>query len=96
MKKVKKISKFVLLSLCLMFIITGCDNNDDIEVKSYDTAGLNHTTCIRDAYAEDDDTDISINIDIYYDDEDYIKVLNTVEKITSNNEAANAACGKPP
>ncbi len=81
----KKKSSLIILGISLLFIITGCDSSKDNSSVKYSTVGLNHVECTRDAYVDDDTTDVDINIDIYYDNNDYIKVLKSVEKITSTD-----------
>ncbi len=82
----RKIS-FIVLVISLLFIVTGCDDeNENNTIKNYSTDGLNHTSCVRDAYTTDDNTDVDIKIDIYSDDNGYIKLFESVEKITSSDD----------
>lgn len=82
MKKIKTI--FVFIG-CIL-ILSGCSDTKSTKKISYDTSGLNHTTCTRDAYTTDDNTNVDINYDLYYDDDDYLQILNSTEKITSSDK----------
>lgn len=79
----KKVSRLLLIVLVL-FLITGC-NSEKLEDKDYDIADLNHISCTRDAYVDDEDTSVDININVYYDDAGYIKMFNSKEEIKSSN-----------
>ena len=79
----KKTSKLLIVFLCIF--LTGCTDNEENNRTMYSTEGLNHTECTRAAYIDDDSTDVNINIDLYYDDNGYLKVFSSQEKITSKN-----------
>lgn len=83
----KKIASIVIL-FALVIFITGCDNNESTSksLNNYSTEGLKHTSCIRDAYTTDDKTTVDIDIDIYSDDDGYIQLFESVEKITSSDD----------
>lgn len=82
----KKISLFLMISS--LFIVTGCSDNKVEETSKYDTTGLSHITCTKDAYIESDSSaKVNINYDLYYDSDDYLKVFESVEKITSDNSS---------
>lgn len=78
MKKSKII--FVIISILLL---VGCSSNE-LEEK-YNTNGLKHISCKRDAKDDTEDTTVDIHYDIYYKGE-YLKILKSEEKITSSSE----------
>ena len=81
-----KKNSIAVLVFTLILFLTGCDSSNDTNLGTkYSTDGLNHITCSRDAEASDENTDVEIKYDLYYDDNDYLKVLKSVEKITSSN-----------
>lgn len=85
MRKVKK-TKFILIIICLL-LLTGCNSKKE-QIDSdnkYDTTGLNHSTCTRDATTDDSDTTVEINYDLYSDDAGYLQILKSEEIITSTN-----------
>ena len=84
MKKMKR-SSFIILLFAILFVLTGCDSTTNLDDK-YSTDGLNHISCSRDAEATDEDTDVEIMYDLYYDNNNYLKILKSVEKIKSSNE----------
>ena len=64
MRIVKQNSKVLILLIALVFILSGCDSNNNTMKKNdvtYDTEGLNHITCTRDAYTDDSSTDVEID-----------------------------------
>ena len=78
--------KLLVLSFSFLFFITGCttDENTNLE-NDYKTEGFKHITCTRDAYTTDENTTVSINYDLYYDDEGYLQILKSKEEIVSSN-----------
>ena len=81
MKKI--ISIFVILTIAIF--LTGCESTEDL-TDMYDTSLLNHITCTRDAVIESDSSSsVSINYDLYYNDEEYLQILNSKEEIKSSN-----------
>ncbi len=74
--------KLVLVISCIL-LLSGCNNNE-IE-KNYNTSGMKHISCKRDATESDKNTKVSINYDLYYKG-DYLKVLKSVEEVVSSNE----------
>lgn len=76
----KKIS--ILIFICFIFL-TGCSNS---ELDSdYNTEGLSHITCKRDAVSEEENTKVNISYDIYYKGE-YLEILKSKEEIISSSE----------
>lgn len=82
----KKIS--LILVIGSLFVVTGCNDNKLDENSKYDTTGLSHIVCTKDAYIESDSSSkVDISYDLYYDSDDYLKVFESVEKITSDNSS---------
>lgn len=85
----KLLIKNILILVILCFIITGCSNttNNSTSMNELeDLSNLNHVSCKRDAYTTVEDTNVDIKIDLYYDDEEYLKVFKSVETITSTDD----------
>lgn len=80
----KKLSRLLILFVPIIFI-TGCNSENYKKDNEYDMSELNHVSCTRDAYVDDEDTTVDIDINIYYDDEGYIKIFNSKEEIKSNS-----------
>ena len=83
----KKMTKLFIICLIAVFFITACsdDSDDEILEKDYNTDGLIHTSCTRDAYSNDSSTTISINIDLYSDNDGYLNIFKSKEEIKSSN-----------
>lgn len=85
-------NKIFLGLLIILFLVTGCGtttNQGDIKAfsideKKYDTSNFNYITCTRDTETEDD-SEVEIKYELYYDDENYLEVLKSYEKVTSSN-----------
>lgn len=78
MKKNSKIWILILI-ICLIFI-TGCKSETEIEEGKLSTI-----TCSREATIESDSSaKASLTYKIYYSG-DFIKILNSIEKVTSSN-----------
>lgn len=83
-----KKSKLLIIALSI-FILTGCSSKEkesSSEITTYNTNGFSKITCVRNAVVEDNDTEVSINYEIYYDEDEYIQILNSKEEITSTNK----------
>lgn len=79
----KKISSLLLILLFTIFI-TGC-SEEKYKDNDYNMEDLNHISCTRDAYVDDENTSVDININVYYDDAGYIKIFDSKEEIKSSN-----------
>ncbi len=76
-------SKYILAGLSMLLLITGCELNNTTD--KYDTTGLSHTSCKRNAYANDENTTVTISYDLYSDSKGYLKVLKSKEVIEGSN-----------
>lgn len=77
-----KKSKILFLIISVLMLV-GCSDNE-LE-KKYNTKGLSHISCKREAEDSNEDTTIDIHYDIYYKGK-YLKILKSEEKITSSNK----------
>lgn len=84
--------KVGIIFTLILFLITGCHSNsqDDItstsiDEKNYDTKNFQYITCSRDTETSDD-SEVEIQYEIYYNDDQYIEILKSSERVTSTNQ----------
>lgn len=82
----KKKYRLVLSLILVVFIITGCTNKYGIDTSKYNTDGLKVVKCNRDT-TTDDGSKVKIDYKVYYDKKDYLKVFESTEIVTSNDNS---------
>lgn len=86
----KRFIIFFFLLLCL----TGCNTNNskgniktnDIDEKNYNTKDYNYITCIRNTETQDD-SKVDINYEIYYNEDKFVEIIKSIEKVTSSDKS---------
>lgn len=83
-----KKTKFIILFIFVL-LMCGCSSEEKVEGINnslYKTDGLSHLSCTKNAEVEDDNTTVSIHYDLYYDKDEYLKILRSEESIKSTNK----------
>ena len=77
--------KCLLLIILFLLLATGCSTNKEAELnRKYNTKNLDYITCTRNATTTDNSS-VDINIDVYYNSDNYIEILKSKEVVTSND-----------
>lgn len=83
--------KIVVLLILIVLFITGCSSEKEgiqaktIDDSKYDTKNFSYITCSRETTTEDD-SDVDIRYEIYYNDDKDIEILKSYEEVTSSNK----------
>ena len=77
--------KSLLLIILFLLLVTGCSTNKEAELnRKYNTKNLDYITCTRNTETTDNSS-VDINIDVYYNSDNYIEILKSKEIVTSND-----------
>ena len=81
----KKINKIIIL-LFIVISLSACSNNDNngVDMAKYDTKNFSLVECTRDTITEDDSS-VDIKYKVYYDDDKYIQLIFSKQKVTSTD-----------
>ena len=79
-------NKYLIITFITLIalVITGCTNKYGIDTSKYNTNGLEVVNCSRNA-TTDDGSKAKITYKAYYDKKEYLKVFESTEVITSND-----------